>query len=145
MHYDQQRQARFLNSLGMGIKSAGDMIIAMVVLVMVVLAGYWLISWYRERPPRPAEYEIIINRVLKRLARLGITRKPSEDLSSLHRRVAGQTGLHQKNLQEIFSVYNRIKYARGFHGDSVMRRFRKMVSEWEAMTSGASKARRQKV
>lgn len=135
LNYDQYKQARFLRSLGLGIQGWGDMIITLVICLVLMSAIYWSISWYRERPPRPADHEIVINLILKKLARSGYQRKPSEHLFEFLDRIQHQHNYRDRQLEEIFRAYNRIKYARGYQQQSIIKRFRQMASEWKVSAS----------
>lgn len=131
LNYDQKKQANFLNNLGMGIRSWGDMVITLVISLVFITGGYWLFGWYRERPTRPAEYELIINKLLKKLARSGYQRKPSEHSEEFLGRIKREQNFQDQKLGEIFQVYNKIKYAQGYQKQTVINRFRQMVVEWK--------------
>ena len=140
LNYDQHKQARFLNNLGLGIKSWGDMIITLVICLVVVTGIYWGFSWYRERPARPAEHEIIINTLLRKLARHGFKRRPAEGLTEFLRRIQEQDHYEDSQLEQIFQVYNRIKYARGYQKQSIIRRFRQLARSWEFSATTSSRS-----
>ncbi|MDJ0880614.1 MAG: DUF3488 and transglutaminase-like domain-containing protein [Gammaproteobacteria bacterium] len=130
LNYDQQKQMRFLSNLGLGIRTWGDMVIALVIGLVLITGSYWLISWYRDLPERPADYEIIINRLLKKLERSGYQRKPSEYLHEFLVRIEKEQGYQDEDLEKIFTVYNKIKYARGYQRENVIKRFRQLSQEW---------------
>jgi protein-glutamine gamma-glutamyltransferase len=131
INYNSKKQTRFLRNLGLGILGWGDMIIAMVFSIMLITAIYWLISWYRERPTRPARYEIILNQLLKKLSKSGFTRKPPETLNEFLQRVQSENQFKDHQLENIFAAYNRIKYARGYQKQSIINRFEQMVKQWK--------------
>ena len=135
LNYDKQKQMHFLSNLGLGIRTWGDMVIALVISLIMITGAYWLFSWYRDRPERPAEYEIIINRLLKKLARSGYRRKPSEYLNEFLARIARDQDYYDQELEKIFEVYNKIKYAKGYQRDNVIKRFRQLSQEWRLKQS----------
>ncbi len=131
LNYDPRKQARFLNQLGLGIQSWGDMVIALVICLMLITGGYWMVGWYRDRPAKPAEYELLINRLLKKLARSGYQRQPSEYMDEFLQRIKQEQRYHDEHLAQIFQVYNKIKYARGYQKPTVLKRFRQLVNSWQ--------------
>ena len=135
LNYDQRKQESFLHSLGLGIRTWGDMIITLVITMVALLAVYGLISWYRDRPPRPVEFETIMNAVLKKLARAGFRRRPSEALSEFVARIDVEHQQHDRQLERIVDAYTRIKYAKGYGSDAVLRSFRRMVAEWKSRST----------
>lgn len=130
LNYDHRKQARFLRDLDLGIQSWGDMVIALVIALASITSGYWLFSWYRERPLSPPEYEKIMNQLLKKLKRAGFTRKPSEHVYEFLQRMQTEKQYSDSHLEQIFNAYSRIKYANGYQKQNILDRFRKMVSEW---------------
>jgi protein-glutamine gamma-glutamyltransferase len=132
LNYDTKKQEKFLRNLGMGIHDWGDMVIALVLCLVVITGGYWLYSWYRERPPKPAVYEIIINQLLKKLAKLNLQRNPAETLDEFLQRIEREYRFSDPELKKIVAAYQRIKYAKGYQKQAVIDRFRKMVSEWNS-------------
>lgn len=133
LNYDQRKQARFLNQLGLGIRSWGDMVIALVICLVVITGSYWLIAWYRDRPARPPVYEKIIQQLLGKLARKGFIKHPAEHVYEFLERIRLQQHFHDEQLTRIFDAYSRIKYARGYQKEVVIKRFRQMVAEWKAL------------
>jgi hypothetical protein len=120
LNYDERKQRIFLSDMDIGIDNWSDMVIALVVLLAAVTGSFWLVSWYRERPPRPAAYELQFRRLLRKLARHGIDRKPSEDTRAFLRRVSATNFAQREQLSRIIELYNRIKYGRD--GDSPLAR-----------------------
>jgi transglutaminase-like putative cysteine protease len=120
LNYDEHKQRDFLSRLDIGIDNWSDMVIALVVLLVVVTGGFWLVAWYRELPPRPAGFEIQFRRLLRKLKRLGIDKKPSEDNRAFLRRVSTAELAQREQLARIIDLYSRIKYAR--NGDSALAR-----------------------
>jgi hypothetical protein len=96
------------------------MVIALIVLLFTVTGSFWLVTWYRERPPRPAAYEMEFRRLLKKLARHGIEKKPSEDSRAFLQRISAEEVPGREQLAPIIELYNRIKYGRD--GDSALAR-----------------------
>lgn len=130
LNYDQYKQARFLKNLGLGIKSWGDMIISLVISLMIFSGIYWGVVWYRDRAPKPEEYELIINRLLKKLAKAGVARKPAEGLTEYLQRIQKENDYHDPALEKIINTYHKIKYARGFHKPAIIKRFTQMTLAW---------------
>ena len=120
LNYDERKQRNFLSRLDIGIDNWSDMVIALVFMLVAVTGSFWLIAWYRERPPRPAVYEIQFRRLLRKLARRGIEKKPAEDARAFLRRVATPELAERDQLARIVDLYNRIKYGR--NGDSPLAR-----------------------
>ncbi len=131
LNYDSRKQSQLLKNLGLGIQSWGDMIIALVFSILFITGGYWLFSWYRERPASPARYEVILNQLLKKLARAGFQRKPSETVNDFFARMQSEHRFKDEKLKKIFDAYNHIKYARGYQKQSIINRFSQMVAEWK--------------
>lgn len=132
LRYDHRKQANFLKKLGVGIQTWGDMVIAMVICLVAVTLGYGLIAWYRERPPGLPEYEKIANRLFRKLKRLGYTRIPSEHIFEFLHRLQQDHRFSDPELNEIFDIYNRIKYASGYQRQQILTVFRKKVNDWTA-------------
>jgi len=132
LNYDHQKQGRFLRQLGLGIKSTGDMIIALVICMVFITGTYWLVARYRERPAAIADYEKIINRLLKKLSRSGYKKLPSEDVYEFLKRIKHQQNFDDTQLTKIFETYSKIKYARDLQQEVVIKRFQQMVSDWKA-------------
>lgn len=110
INYDDQKQRRFLRKLDLGIENAGDMIIALVVLLASVSGLFWLISWYRERPARPEQYEILFRRFIKKMSRLGYQKKNSEDARQFLQRIVPAETTQNQQITQFVELYNRIKY-----------------------------------
>jgi transglutaminase-like putative cysteine protease len=131
LNYDHRRQSSFLRDLGLGIRSWGDMVIALVLCLVVVTGAYAVYGWYRDRPPPAPRYEQLIKLLLKKLHKAGMTRHPSEPLEKFLRRIEREHGIKDPQLQQIFDNYTRIKYARGYDREVVLRRFEQLVSGWK--------------
>ena len=131
LNYDHRKQGRFLNQLGLGIRSSGDMIIAMVLCLVLITGTYWIIARYRERPASIANYEKIINRLLKKLSRSGFKKEHSEHVYEFLNRIKLQQDFQDSQLDKIFETYSKIKYARGMQQEVIIKRFQKMVSDWK--------------
>ncbi len=116
LNYDQRKQKDFLSRLELGIENWSDMVFALVLLLISVSALFWLVVWYRERPPRPPDYELLFGRLLKKLSRRGFDKKPSEDTRAFLRRISAQQLEQREQIERSVELYNRMKYGR--HGDS---------------------------
>ncbi|MCP3688868.1 MAG: DUF3488 domain-containing transglutaminase family protein, partial [Gammaproteobacteria bacterium] len=112
INYDQNKQSRLLKDLDIGIESAGDMIIALVILLSTTTGSYWLFSWYRERPARPQKHEILFRRFLKKMSALGFEKKASEDNRHFLQRIARSNIEQYDRIVLIINLYNKIKYAK---------------------------------
>ena len=134
LNYDHKRQSRFLRQLGIGIRTWGDMVMALVFCLLAITGGYWLYGWYRDRPPPPPQYERILARLLAKLQRHGLVRQPAESVDEFLHRVQADHGISDPELERIFDSYTRIKYARGYQKESVIRRFAQMVDQWQIRT-----------
>ncbi|MCP4470555.1 MAG: DUF3488 domain-containing transglutaminase family protein [Gammaproteobacteria bacterium] len=128
LNYDDRRQRLFLNKLDLGIDNWSDMVIALVVLLVAVTGLFWLVYWYRERPPRPEAYEILFNRLLRQLAKRGFERKPSEDTRAFLHRVSQQEFSQHEQLAGIIELYNRIKYGRNGNSPLALNSMRSMIN-----------------
>lgn len=135
LNYDHKKQARFLERLGLGIKSWGDMVIALVFGLVLISGAYWAVSWYRERPSPLPVYEKKVNQLLKKLSRYGYKKNSSEHVYEFLDRIKQQHNYRDGQLEKIFEVYSKIKYARGFKKQTILRRFYKMVSEWRIISN----------
>jgi protein-glutamine gamma-glutamyltransferase len=131
INYDNKKQTHFLSQLGLGILGWGDMIIALVFCIMLITGSYWLISWYRERPAKPARYEIILKQLLKKLSKYGFSKAPSETLNEFLQRVQSENQFKDPQLENIFIAYNLIKYAQGYQKQTIINRFEQMVAQWK--------------
>jgi transglutaminase-like putative cysteine protease len=132
LNYDEHKQRNFLSQLDVGIDNWSDMVIALVVLLLVVTGLFWFIAWYRERPPRPAEYEHLFNRLLRKLARRGIEKKASEDSRAFLRRVSAEEFPQREQLARIIEMYNRIKYGRNGNSALALRQMRSLIDSLQA-------------
>ena len=128
LDYDDQKQRNFLSELDLGIKNWSDMVIALVMMLVAVTGSFWLIAWYRELPPRPAAYEILFKRLLRKLARRGIVKKPSEDTRALLRRISTDEIAQSDQLARIIDLYNRIKYGRNGGSPQALKQMRSMIN-----------------
>jgi transglutaminase-like putative cysteine protease len=128
LNYDERKQRNFLQKLDVGIDNWSDMVIAMVILLTGVSGSFWLIAWYRERPPRPPQYERQFGRLLRRLARRGLVKKPSEDSRAFLERVATPEFAQREQLARIVDLYNRIKYGRNGDSPQARKQFGKLVN-----------------
>jgi len=131
LNYDTKKQHRLMKNLGLGIRNAGDMIIALVISMVLITGTYWLIAWYRERPAPVPEYEKIIKRLLRKLSRKGYKRIPSEHVFEFLERIRLQQNFQDSQLDKIFVTYSKIKYSRGLQKQAVIKLFRQMVAEWK--------------
>ncbi len=116
LNYDERKQRNFLQKLDLGIENWSDMIFALVFLLLLVTALYWFIAWYRERPPRPQAYEMMFNRLLKKLSKRGFRKQPAEDTRAFLARLPQDVLPQRDQIAAIVELYNRIKYGR--HGAS---------------------------
>ncbi len=127
INYDNSKQRRFLRKLDLGIENAGDMIIALVILLASTSSLFWFISWYRERPARPQQYEILFRRFLKQMAKKGFQKKDSEDARQFLQKV-NQNGIDQDLLiAQIVDQYNCIKYGPDKNSADQTRAFKYLV------------------
>lgn len=128
LNYDQRKQRNFLSQLELGIENWSDMVFALVFLLLTVTALFWLIVWYRERPPKPAAYEILFNRLLKKLSRRGFQKGPAEDTRSFLLRITQRDFPQRELLTNIVELYNRIKYGRQGNSRSALGNMRSMIN-----------------
>ncbi len=112
INYDDQKQRRFLRKLDIGIENAGDMIIALVVLLVSVSGLFWFINWYRERPAKPEQYEILFKQFIKKMSRLGFQKKNSEDARQFLQKLAPLEVRQNQQITQFVELYNQIKYGR---------------------------------
>ena len=113
INYDQNKQRDFLRDLEVGIEDLGDMVFALIAMLLSVTGGYWFISWYRERPGKPEIYEIYLNRLLKKLKKIGLEKHPSEDTRAFMQRIESSDLEQQSQVSGFIDLYNLIKYGRG--------------------------------
>jgi len=128
LNYDQRKQMDFLGKLELGIENWSDMVFALVILMVVVIALFWSVTRYRERPPKPAAYEILFNRLLQKLSKRGIRKGPAEDTRAFLERVAARDFPQSEQLANIVELYNRIKYGRQGSTQSALGHMRSMVN-----------------
>ena len=113
INYDQNKQRDFLRDLEVGIEDLGDMVFALIAMLLSVTGGYWFISWYRERPGKPEIYEIYLNRLLKKLKKIGLEKHASEDTRAFMQRIESSDLEQQSQVSGFIDLYNLIKYGRG--------------------------------
>jgi hypothetical protein len=99
-----------LQQLGVGIKNSSDMVFALIFMLLMVTGLYWIIGWYLAKPAKPARLEQHFNRLLKKLAKLGLEKKPAEDSRAFLRRVEESKLVQTTEIEVIINLYNRIKY-----------------------------------
>ena len=128
LNYDQRKQMNFLSKLELGIENWSDMVFALVFLLLAVTALFWFIAWYRERPPKPAAYEILFNRLLKKLSKRGFQKGPAEDTRTFLLRITKRDFPQQELLANIVELYNRIKYGRQGSSQSALDNMRSMIN-----------------
>ena len=124
INFDQNKQRRFLQNLEFGIDNAGDMVIALVILLSLVSGGYWFIGWYRERPVRPPEYEIQFSRFLRKMSRIGLTKQNAEDNRHFLQRIHDANIDQYEQMTKIINLYNNMKYGRS---DDSTSRYKQLV------------------
>ncbi|RLA10480.1 MAG: DUF3488 domain-containing protein [Gammaproteobacteria bacterium] len=128
LNYNQRKQGDFLRDLNIGIDDWGDMVFAMMFMLLLVTGSYWLASYYRERPARPEPYEVYFKKLLKKLKRLGLEKKPGEDSREFLRRVES-SGFEQKSqLAKIIELYNLIKYGAARQNTQALNNMRLLVN-----------------
>jgi transglutaminase-like putative cysteine protease len=110
LDYDHRKQSDFLRDLEVGIDDWGDMIFALIAMMLFVTGSYWLISWFRERPRKPELYEIYFNQLLKKLQKLDLEKPPSEDTRAFLQRVQSRGFRQPDQVAKIINLYNLIKY-----------------------------------
>lgn len=134
LNYDHRKQSRFLSRLGLGIRSWGDMIIALVISLTTLVALYVTFSWWKNRPEKPPEYEQIINRLMKKLSRIGLSREAHEPMSDFAARIKRKQ-LLDRQLEQILISYEKIKYARGYNQTEILKSFARQVDNWKPVKS----------
>jgi len=127
LNYDQRKQRDFLNQLDLGIETWSDMIFALVALLISVTALFWLVVWYRERPPSPEVYETLFRRLLKKLAKRGYPKLPAEDARSFAARLPRREFPEHGQIERIADLYNHIKYGRRGASTPALSSLRTMV------------------
>jgi transglutaminase-like putative cysteine protease len=128
LNYDQRKQMNFLSKLELGIENWSDMVFALVILLVTVIGLFWSVTRYRERPPKPAAYEMLFNRLLKKLSKRGIQKGPAEDTRAFLVRVATPDFPQGEQLASIVELYNRIKYGRVSSSQAALNKMRSMVN-----------------
>ena len=127
LNYDQRKQMSFLSDLELGIENWSDMVFALVILVVVVIGVFWSVTRYRERPPKPAAYEVLFNRLLKKLSKRGLKKDPAEDTRAFLVRVTTKDFPQSEQLANIVELYNRIKYGHKSNSEAALGHLRSMV------------------
>jgi len=110
LDYDHRKQSNFLRDLEVGIDDWGDMIFALVAMLLSMTGGYWFISWFHGRPGKPELYEIYLNQLLKKLQNLDLEKPPSEDTRAFLQRVKSRGLREWSQIAKIIELYNLIKY-----------------------------------
>jgi transglutaminase-like putative cysteine protease len=130
LNYDRRKQMEFLSNLELGIENWSDMVFALVFLLVTVTGLFWAAARYRERPPKPAAYETLFNRLLKKLSKHGIHKGPAEDTRVFMLRVATPDFSQSEQLANIVELYNRIKYGRQDSSQSALHQMRSMINSF---------------
>jgi hypothetical protein len=102
-------------------------VFALVILVVVVIGVFWSVTRYRERPPKPAAYEVLFNRLLKKLSKRGLKKDPAEDTRAFLVRVTAKDIPQSEQLASIVELYNRIKYGHKSNSEAALGHLRSMV------------------
>ena len=128
LNYDRTRQQNFLSRLEIGIENWSDMVFALIFLLLGVTLLYWVIGWYRERPPRPPAYEMLFRRLLKKLAKQGFTKGASEDTRSFLNRLPSAELPQREQIARVIDLYNHIKYGRRGESTRALASLRSMIN-----------------
>ena len=128
LNYDQRKQRDFLKKLKLGIENWSDMVFALVFMLFAVTILYWTIGWYRERPPRPPAYEILFNRLLKKLSKKGYVKNPAEDTRAFLERLPARDLPQRDKIVSIIELYNHIKYGRRGASTRALSSMRSMIN-----------------
>ena len=131
LNYDQRKQKNFLSKLELGIENWSDMVFALVILLVSVTGLFWFIAWYRERPPKPAAYEVMFNRLLKKLSKRGIQKNPAEDTRAFLQRLSSADFPQRDRLANIIDLYSRIKYGRQGPSEPALDNLRSMINSFQ--------------
>jgi transglutaminase-like putative cysteine protease len=128
LNYDQSKQSNFLRDLEVGIDDWGDMVFALVAMLLSVTGAYWFISWFRERPGKPVAYEIYLNQLLKKLKKIGLEKRASEDTRAFLQRVEASELSQRGQVYRVIDLYNSIKYGREEANDLALSNLRDLVN-----------------
>jgi len=131
LNYDQRKQRDFLKQLEIGIESWSDMVFALVFMLVSVTGLFWLIVWWRERPAKPQAYEILFNRLLKKLSKKGFRKGPAEDTRAFLQRLPQEELAQGEQIARIVELYNRIKYGRYGASTRALGNLRTMINSIE--------------
>lgn len=131
LNYDERKQSNFLQQLGLGIEDSGDMIFALVFMLLTVTGSYWILGWYRARPAKPAKLEQHFNRLLKKLSKLGFDKKPSEDSRAFLGRVSASEHIQTTEIEAIINLYNQIKYGSDNTSQPDLNRLNSLISNFK--------------
>ncbi|MFQ3188659.1 MAG: transglutaminase-like putative cysteine protease [Gammaproteobacteria bacterium] len=110
LNYDERKQSNFLQQLGVGIKNSSDMVFALVFMLLMVTGLYWIIGWYLTKPAKPARHEQDFNRLLKKLTKVGLEKRPAEDSRDFLNRIVVSKLVQTTEIEVIINLYNQIKY-----------------------------------
>ena len=128
LNYDQRKQGDFLRDLNIGIENWSDMVFALMFMLLLVTGSYWLASYYRERPAKPEAYEIYFEKILKKLKKRGLVKKPSEDSGEFLHRIESTNLSQISQLKKIIESYMRIKYGRKTRSTLALNNLRSLVN-----------------
>jgi len=128
LNYDQRKQGSFLRDLDVGIDDWGDMMFALTFMLLLVTGSYWLVSRYRERPVKPEAYEVYFKRLLRKLSKLSLVKKPSEDSREFLRRIESSEIKQKPELEKIIELYNQIKYGASRQNTLALNHLRSLVN-----------------
>jgi len=101
---------------------------ALTFMLLLVTGSYWLVSRYRERPVKPEAYEVYFKRLLRKLKKLSLVKKPSEDSREFLRRIESSEIKQKPELAKIIELYNLIKYGAGKQNALALNHLRSLVN-----------------
>ncbi len=128
LNYNQTKQSSFLKNLGLGIKSAADMVIALVVLMVLFTLSYALFSWYRNRPKNLIYYEQLFQQLLHKTRKAGVPIKLSESPSAYAIRLKKEQPSIPHGVLIAINLYVKVKYS-ALADESLIKQLKHQVSK----------------
>ncbi|MGD2112831.1 MAG: DUF3488 and transglutaminase-like domain-containing protein [Gammaproteobacteria bacterium] len=128
LSYGPARQLELLNALGIGKATWKELAALLLVSIGLLLAG--IAAWMFLITPRPADPVLAGYRTFcRRMARLGLERRPAEGPLDFSRRISDTYPTLAKRVRAITDLYIALRYANPNDPDGLCARFRHLVRQ----------------
>jgi transglutaminase-like putative cysteine protease len=132
--YSFERQEKFLNQLGVYAPTWLGMLAGLLGAVAVLTFGFAWAMRIRRKPKDPVL--VVYNKFCRKLARAGLTRKPSEGANAFAERSADTMPALAAHIMGIANLYNELRYGEG--SQDLLEKMRRLVKEFDLPNKGAA-------